>query len=497
MLKILTTSQTKTLDEYTIRHEPITSIDLMERACTAFVTWFTERFTKDHVIGIVCGTGNNGGDGLGIARLLNAKGYAIEVWILRGGMNESADFKINLERIHSKLPVHEISATTEQHLFTKCSIIIDAIFGSGLSRPAEGIYQNVIQSLNKSTATRIAVDLPSGLLADAASTGEIVQAHHTVSFQLPKLAFLFPQNARYVGEWHTVNIVLNKEFIENAESKYFLLTQDDIKSRIQPRSKFGHKGNFGHALIIAGSYGKMGASVLSARAALRSGVGLLTMHVPACGYTILQASVPEAMVNVDADEHVISQIPPVENYSSIGIGPGIGKDKKTVVALTKLLESYRKPLVIDADALNILSESSALIHLLPQGSILTPHPKEFERLVGNWKNDFERLEKQHEFSMKTKSIVLLKGAHSSITAPDGTVYFNHTGNAGMATGGSGDVLTGIVTALLAQGYSSLDSAIIGCWVHGLAGNQAAANLGQISMVASDIVDYLPTAFRIQ
>lgn len=497
MLKTLTTLQIKALDEYTIRHEPIAAIDLMERACTAFVTWFTERFDKDRTIGIVCGTGNNGGDGLGIARILKAKGYTIAVWIVRGGVKESADFKINLERIHDKLPVHEISTEADQNPFRDCSIIIDAIFGSGLSRPVDGIYQHVIQWINKLTAIRIAVDLPSGLLADAPSTGEIIQAHHTLSFQLPKLAFLFPQNAHYVGEWHIVNLGLNKEFIEKAVSKYFLLTQDDISGRIQPRSKFGHKGNFGHALIIAGSYGKIGAAVLSARAVLRSGVGLLTVHVAACGYAILQTAVPEAMVSVDVDEHVVSQIAQVENYSSMGIGPGIGRDKKTVAAFANVLDSYRKPMVIDADALNILSENSALIHLVPEGSILTPHPKEFERLVGSWKNDFERLEKQREFSMKTKTVVLLKGAHSSITSPDGTVYFNHTGNAGMATGGSGDVLTGILTALLAQGYSSLDSAIIGCWVHGLAGDKAAEDLGQISMIASDIVDYLPKAFGIQ
>jgi ADP-dependent NAD(P)H-hydrate dehydratase / NAD(P)H-hydrate epimerase len=496
MLKILSTAQIKSLDEYTIRHEPISSIDLMERACTAFATWFTERFKKDYTIAVVCGTGNNGGDGLGIARILKEKGYLIEVWIVRGGMKESADFKINFDRIHEKIPVHEIHVNSGHTLFTESSIIIDAIFGSGLSRPAESVYQKVIQSINETKSVRIAIDLPSGLMADTASSGEIVQAHHTVSFQLPKLALMFPQNARYVGEWQSVNIGLNKEFVEMAQSKHYLLTHDDIRERIQPRPKFGHKGNFGHALLLVGRYGKMGAAILSARAALRSGVGLLTLHVPKCGYAIMQTSVPEAMVSVDAQSKVISEFPVVETFSAIGIGPGVGKDKKTVAAFTQLLESYLKPFVIDADALNILSENSALIHLLPQGSILTPHPKEFERLVGDWKNDFERLEKQREFSIKTKTVVLLKGAHSSITAPDGKVYFNNTGNAGMATGGSGDVLTGMITALLAQGYSSLDSALIGCWIHGLAGDQAAAYLGQISMMASDIVDYLPGAFRI-
>lgn len=496
MLKIISTAQTKALDEYTIRHEPVASIDLMERACTAFVTWFTGRFEKDHTIGIVCGTGNNGGDGLGIARILKAKGYTIEVWIVRGGMKESADFKTNLERLPENIPVFELDKEDDHEVFARCTILVDALFGSGLSRSAEGIFQYVIQAVNKTDAVCVAVDLPSGLSADKPLAGEIVRAHHTVSFQLPKLAFMFPQSAEFVGAWHVVDIGLSTDFINKAETNHFLLTQYDIQERIQPRSKFGHKGNFGHALIMAGSYGKIGAAVLSARAALRSGVGLLTVHIPACGYEILQASVPEAMVNVDADRHMLSEAPQPEAYSSIGIGPGIGRDKKTVAAFTKLLQSYRHPMVIDADALNILSENSALMHLLPQSSILTPHPKEFERLAGGWKNDFERLEKQRELSIKTKTVVLLKGAHSSIATPDGKVYFNNTGNPGMAAGGSGDVLTGILTALLAQGYPSPDAALIGCWIHGRAGDLAAAQLGQISMTSGDLVDYLPGAFRI-
>lgn len=496
MLKIISTLQTKELDEYTIRHEPIASIDLMERACEAFVTWFTKRFEKDHTIGIVCGAGNNGGDGLGIARMLFAAGYAIEVWIVRGGMKESPDFKTNLNRLPENIPVFELDKHDDTEVFARCTILIDALFGSGLSRPVGGIFQQVIQTMNNTNVIRIAVDIPSGLSVDKPMSGEAVQANHTVTFQLPKLAFMFPQNVQFVGEWHSVDIGLNTDFINKAESSHFLLTQHDISERIQPRSKFGHKGNFGHALIIAGSYGKIGAAILSTRAALRSGVGLLTAHVPGCGYEIVQTSVPEAMVSIDADEYIVSQVPSMETYSSIGIGPGIGKDKKTVAAFTKLLETHQKPLVIDADALNILSENRTLIHLLPQGSILTPHPKEFERLAGTWKNDFERLEKQREFSVKTKTVVLVKGAHSSIASPDGLIYFNNTGNPGMATGGSGDVLTGILTALLAQGYTSVDAAIVGCWVHGLAGDYAAENLGQISMTAGDLVDYLPDAFRI-
>lgn len=496
MLKILTSSQIKELDAYTIQHEPIASIDLMERACRAFATWFTTRITNHRTVGVVCGTGNNGGDGLGIARHLNEQGYDVKVWIVRGSMPESEEFNLNRKRLQGKIPAFEIISESDQNLFSDRAVLIDAIFGSGLSRPPDGIYAQAIRCMNKTNALRIAVDIPSGLMADQFSEGEIVQADHTISFQLPKLSFLFPQNNTYVGAWHVVDIGLNQKFIVHATSDYSVPEQGDIHSLLKPRKKFDHKGTFGHALLIAGSYGKMGAVVFGARAALRSGAGLLTVHVPQCGYEIMQSSVPEAMVSVDENEKIFSSLPDIKNFSAIGIGPGIGQDKKTIKALTSLLETAGKPLVIDADALNILGANRELIHLLPKNSILTPHPKEFERLVGNFRNDFERLQKQIDFSVKTGTIVVLKGAHSSIATPEGKVYFNNTGNPGMATGGSGDVLTGVLTALLAQGYSGLDSALIGSWVHGLAGDRAAAHFGQISLTASDIAAYLPDAFRI-
>jgi ADP-dependent NAD(P)H-hydrate dehydratase / NAD(P)H-hydrate epimerase len=495
MLKILSSAQIKALDEYTIQHEPIASIDLMERACSAFTAWFTSKFGPDKKVGIVCGTGNNGGDGLGIARLLNNQGYNIKIWIVKGSMPESPDFKLNLERIRGKLSMFEISTQDDQGLFSDRNILIDAILGSGLSRPAEGIYAQVIRCINNTQAIRVAVDVPSGLMADKLSSGEIVSADNTLTFQSPKLSFLLPQSGQYIGELYVVDIGLDKKFIADSDSKHFLLEQSDIHKLLKPRAKFSHKGTFGHALLMAGSYGKIGAAVLGTRSALRSGAGLITVHIPQSGYQIMQTSVPEAMVSVDADERILTTLPDVASYSAIGIGPGIGQDKKTISVLSKLLETG-KLLVLDADAVNIIGANRELIHLIPKNSILTPHPKEFERLVGSWKNDFEKLEKQVEFSVKTGAVVVLKGAHSSISSPDGKIYFNNTGNPGMATGGSGDVLTGVITGLLTQGYLGLDSAIIGCWVHGMAGDLAAARFGQISMSASDIADYLADAFRM-
>lgn len=494
MLKILSTTQIKSLDEYTIRHEPIASIDLMERACHAFVSWFTLHFDIAKRVGIVCGAGNNGGDGLGIARLLSEWGFPIKVWIVRGSVPESPDFKINLQRLNERIEISEIFTESEQGLFINQNILIDAIFGSGLSRPPEGIYAQVIRCINKTQAIRVAVDIPSGLMADKPSVGEIIQAHHTVTFQLPKLSFLLPENGPFVGEWHIVNIGLSREFIEQTESNYFLIEKSDIKVALHKRSKFSHKGNFGHALLIAGSYGKMGAAILSARAAMRSGVGLLTVHVPACGYEIIQTSVPEAMASVDSSDALLSLIPKTENFNAVGIGPGIGQEKQTIKALAELLETVGKPIVLDADAINILAGNKQLIQLIPKGGILTPHPKEFERLVGSWSTDFERLEKQLEFSKKTSTVVLLKGAHTSISTQEGKVYFNNTGNPGMATGGSGDVLTGLVTGLLAQGYTSEESALLGAWIHGLAADCAVKGVGEQALIASDIIDSLPESF---
>lgn len=496
MLKILSSSQVKAWDAHTIRHEPVASIELMERACRAFVTWFSERFAPDRTVGVICGTGNNGGDGLGIARLLAARGHDIKVWIVRGAAGESEDFSANLDRIRGKLAVFEIRTEADQNLFTDRSVLIDAVFGTGLSRPAEGIYAQVIRCMNKTPATRVSVDIPSGLMADAPSAGEIVRADYTVSFQIPRLAFVLPQNASFVGNWKVVDIGLDQNFIADVTSPYAVTETSDIRRRLRPRNKFDHKGKFGHVLLIAGSHGKMGAAVLASRGCLRAGAGLLTVHVPRAGYTIIQTSVPEAMVTVDDHDEYFTSVPDVSGYSTVAVGPGIGQNKKTVVALAALLEACDKPVVLDADALNILSANRELIHLLPKGSVLTPHPKEFERLAGAWKDDFERLQKQIDFAGKSGCIVVLKGAHSSVASPEGSVFFNNTGNPGMATGGSGDVLTGIIAGMLAQGYSGLDSALVGCWVHGLAGDRAAANLGQISMVASDILDYLPEAFGI-
>jgi NAD(P)H-hydrate epimerase len=339
------------------------------------------------------------------------------------------------------------------------------------------------------------VDTPSGLSVDSHSTGPIVQAQFTVSFQLPKLAFFFPQHANNVGEWAVVDIGLSQNFLKEVEAYHFYVTEKSVKKLIRARKRFSHKGNFGHGLLIAGSNGKMGAAVLSARAAMRSGLGLLTVHAPACGLEVLQTSVPEAMVEVDSNENHFSTLPGGFDYEALGVGPGLGKHLDSAKAFSSLLKKYQHRMVIDADALNILSENRELLQLVPKGSILTPHPKEFERLVGAWANDFQRLEKQKELAAQLQSIIVLKGAFTSVVDEKGNAYFNPTGNPGMATGGSGDVLTGILVGLMAQGFSSIEAAILGVYLHGLAGDLAAYEVGMDSLMASDLIKYLPTAFK--
>ncbi|HEY0655216.1 MAG TPA: NAD(P)H-hydrate dehydratase [Chryseosolibacter sp.] len=495
MIKILSGQQIRNLDQYTIEHEPISSIDLMERASREFVNWFVQRFDATKKIGIVCGTGNNGGDGVAIARMLLDWGYPVKVWIVRGKVAETNDFKINLGRIKGKLEIFEITTEADQGLFSDRDVLVDAIFGSGLSRPAEGIYAQAIRCINKTNAVVVAVDVPSGLSIDGPSSGEIVEAEFTVTFQLPKLSFLMPESYRYTGDFKVVDIGLSKEKIKAEPSHYFQVVQKDCRRILRPRKKFDHKGTYGHALIIAGSYGKMGAAVLSTRAALRAGAGLVSAHVPGCGYNIIQSSVPEAMVSVDTADNHFSNVEDLEKFSTIGIGPGLGKGNETVKGVKKIFERYQKPVVIDADALNIIAEHPEIRKIIPVGSILTPHPKEFERLVGPWSNDFERLEKLKRLSAETKSIIILKGAFTTIAEPDGNIYFNSTGNPGMATGGTGDVLTGVLTGLMAQFYSSVKAAILGTFLHGLAGDLAAVDKGKDSLIASDLIENLPGAFK--
>ena len=485
-------SQIKAADNYTIAHEPITSIDLMERASRAFVDYFITLFPVSYKkISVVGGLGDNGGDGLAIARMLHALGYEIQVYIIQHSTKKSDNFHINLERLNNLIEIKSIHAKADIPDFQTDDLIIDAILGAGLSRPAEGLIKNVIEKINESQAEIVAVDIPTGLFADSPNKENdvIINANNTISFEYPKLAFMLPQNATFVGDWKVVKIGLHKDFIDKIETNYIYTESKDAELLIKPRKKFANKGNFGHALLMAGSYGMIGAAVLSSRACLHAGVGKVSIYAPRCGYEILQISVPEAMCIDNSSKKYLENIPPLQNYQAIGIGCGIGTHTKTVEMLKELLKNIQVPLIIDADALNIISANKKLLNHLPQGTILTPHPKEFQKLVDrNWTDDYEKLTILKEFVLKYQVIVCLKGAHTAIALPDGTIHFNSTGNPGMAKAGTGDVLTGVILALLAQGYSPQQAAILGVYEHGLAGDKAASQRSMTAMIASDIID---------
>ncbi len=489
-MKILKTPQIRAIDDYTIENEPISSDDLMERAANLFVNWFRKKYPYyPHTVKIFCGIGNNGGDGLCIARQLYHLQYNVKVYILRFSSKSSVDFQINERRLRrlKKIKIHELH-TAELPSFQAHDIIIDALFGSGLSRPIRGFTAEIVQKINRSACEVIALDIPSGLYANKPSDAAIIQATHTVSFGFLKLAFLLPQNGVYVGEWHNLMIGFHPTAIQQQATDFQYVTPNFIEEIIRPKSKFTHKGNNGRALVIGGSFGKIGACVLMAKATLKAGAGLLTVYTPKCGYNILQTAFPEAMTIVDKKKNYISKISLKKKvYNAIAIGPGLGQEQQTQDTLLKFLQKITQPLVLDADALNIIAKNDCLKYV-PKNSILTPHPKEFERLVGVSENEFERLSKQIALAKKYGLIVLVKGAHTAIATPSGQCYFNSTGNPKMATAGSGDVLTGIITAFLAQGYTPEHSAILGVFFHGQAGDRAAAAKGSIT--SSDLIEYL-------
>jgi hydroxyethylthiazole kinase-like uncharacterized protein yjeF len=495
-MKVLNATQIKEADQFTIEHEPIKSIDLMERASRAFVEWFEEEFDKSRPVFIFCGTGNNGGDGLAIARILATRQWKIHTFTLRRSAGGTHDFTMNYLKLAELFEICNIEKMQDVGLsLSENDIVIDAIFGSGLSRPATGIYAKMIEFINKAPATVVSVDLPSGLFMDSSSKGGVVvQAEHVVSFQLPKLAFFMPGNAPFVKLWHLVDIGLNTDFLSNSVADYEYIEHQDVQPLIKNRPRFAHKGDFGSSLLISGSYGTMGASVLATKACLRAGAGLVTAYVPSCGYDIMQTAAPEAMVRTDVGERFLTGIPDVRQYAAIGVGPGINRNLETYRVIEQLIRQYRRPIVFDADALNIMADERNLLLGVPEGSILTPHPGEFRRLVGDWENDFEKLQKQRSLATAHKVVVVLKGAYTSIATYDEPIYFNSTGNPGMASGGSGDVLTGIITGLLSQGYSSAEAAILGVYLHGLAGDIAVKQLGEQAMVAGDIINHLPAAF---
>lgn len=494
---ILNSNQIRAWDTFTIKNEPIESINLMERAALACFYWLKKMNFSSSQFHIFCGNGNNGGDGLAIGRLLLHAGARVNLYILKGKNKGSVDFHTNLLqwKEYSKREINWLSEPSDFPDLSDGGIIIDALFGSGLNRPLDGFNAQLITYLNEKALLTISIDLPSGLRADNLQIEEQkIRAHYTLSFQCPKLAFYFPENEKYTGEIHILDIGLHSGYLENLTVNHYLLDVNKVKSLYKPRKRFSHKGTFGHALIIAGSYGKTGAALLSAKACLHSGVGLLTIAAPKCAYDILQIGVPEAMVISDDKSNKIASLKlNFPQYQASGIGPGIGTAEATRRWLLEQLSKIKNPLVLDADALNAIAYEEKW-KCIPKDAVLTPHPKEFDRLFGNCQHSQERMQKAIEKAMELSCIIVLKGHHTLIATPEGMAWFNTTGNSGMATGGSGDVLTGIITGLLAQGYSPTDASLLGVWLHGRAGDLASKEYGEEALSASHIIQFLGKAF---
>ena len=497
-MKFFNTPLIKAFDAYTIENEPVASIDLMERAARALTAAILERYAGREFV-VFAGPGNNGGDGLAVARMLNDAGCRVCVWLINPKGKLSPDCAVNLERLQvTGVPIIQVADAFTMPAIDTDAVIIDALFGSGLDRPVvSGIFADVIRGIDATPNDVVAIDMPSGLLGgeNEPALQLIVLATLTLTLQFPKLSQLFAENEMFVGELQILDIGLSQRAIDETPSPFFFTCKDDVLPLMKPRAKHAHKGTFGRALLVAGSKGMAGASVLAARAALRSGVGLLTVHVPSCNNPIVQVAVPEAMTSIDSCECCFSDAVDAEHYNAVAVGPGLGQSKESEAALLALIDNCKAPMVLDADALNILARNPKYMQRLPHGSVITPHVGEFARLFGATDSSYVRLQAAQAYAMTFGVTIVLKGAHTVVVTQLGTMHFNSTGNPGMATGGCGDVLTGCVLSLLAQGYAAPDAARLAVYVHGFAGDLAAKEKGHTALVAGDIVDCLPRAWR--
>lgn len=494
-MKILTAEQIRKWDRFTIENEPVSSIQLMERAAQACSNWISENCKNHKKIAVFCGNGNNGGDGLAIARMLYLKGFDVDIFI-DSSQKFSEDAAVNFKKLRDFSGIYSKSfKDIDQYHFDSKTIIVDALFGTGLSRKIDGEYKILIDKLNERNNIKISIDVPSGLFTDSLTENNstIFKADYTLSFQCWKKSFLHSETGKYTGKVIILDIDLSKAYISKTKTSDFVIDDSLVESIFKPRQEFSHKGTYGRATLVAGSYGKMGAAVLSTKSALRTGAGLTFTLAPQCGYEILQTSCPEAMF-IEGGTQYIDKFE-VEKDSVCGIGPGLGTRPETEKSFLQFLKKYSKPLIIDADALNIIAKDDKSLPLIPQNSIITPHPKEFERLFGSTENSFKRVELARKKAKDLQIYIVLKDHHTQVITPEGSVYYNITGNSGLAKGGSGDILTGILTSFLAQGYSEENTAVLSAWFHGKAADYAAEKYSKEAMLPTDVIHEFGNVFE--
>ena len=473
----------------------------MERAAIQLTDSIVAEWDKDMKVVVFAGPGNNGGDALAVARMLAVRGYNVSTWLFNTSGRLSDDCKKNRDRLKDVKQVASFVVVTDEFdppALDAQTLVVDGLFGSGLNKPLTGGFASLVKYVNTSPAKVVSIDIPSGLMTESNEynvKSNIMKADVTLTLQQPKLSFLFPENQQFIGHVEVLDIGISQEGIDKTDAQFYILEKSDITPCLKRRDPFAHKGSMGHALLVAGSRGMAGAAMLAAKACLRTGVGKVTVHTPACNTLPLQIGVPEVVLDVDSDTNVVSEAVDTDCFKAMGIGPGLGTNENTAIAVIGQMRRAQCPIVVDADALNILAAHKAWLQQIPVGAILTPHIGEFDRLEGVSTDSYERLSKAMLLAERQHAYIVLKGHYTAIITPGGRVLFSPTGNPGMATAGSGDVLTGIITALLARGYTQGEACAIGTYLHGLAGDIAARTLGEESLIASDIINSLPMAFK--
>ncbi|MDP3451694.1 MAG: NAD(P)H-hydrate dehydratase [Bacteroidales bacterium] len=505
-MKIFTSPQIAEIDKYTLQCQDIDEYALVKRVAKQLAEWLKNNILKiKREVVIFAGPGNNGNDAIALAASLGSRNINCTLYLIKPQKFKKEipyTRRALVEELYmfGNVIVKEINEPEDVPLLPKKSLIIDGIFGTGISKSVEGIYCHVIEAINNSECDVVSIDVPSGLLSDVKNedcSAAIVKADFTLTLQFPKLCMFFKENYIYTGNWVVIDIGLDLEIMERMETPYNMIDEESIRRILKKRGKYSHKGDYGHGLLVAGSLGMAGSAVLAAIGALRSGLGLITVHVPNRLYDILQISVPEAICTTDPSDTIFTSLfeKDLDKFSAVAVGPGLGKAPETVSALRELVAKCNKPMVIDADAINIISVNREILKDLPTNSVLTPHPKEFSRIAGDSVDSREAVEKQVRFSAQNNVTVVLKGANTSVSTPDGELWFNSTGNPGMATAGSGDVLGGVILGLMSQGYCARDAAIAGVYIHSLAGDIVAAKFGEESLISRDIASHLGEAFK--
>lgn len=523
-MKVLTAAQMQQVDRLTTEKFHVLGLTLMETAGMAAVAAIERHFSPLSLkhIKIFCGKGNNGGDGAVVARHLWLKGAIVELFLMGKFEETRGDARVNFEAVRSlssveapKLSFQEIESTDELHdvLTETCDLYVDALFGTGAARPLTGIFKELVEYLNESNIPIVAIDIPSGLNADSSQIiGPTIQAQLTVTMTAPKIANVLPPALHYNGTLVTVPIGSPNSLLETCGTQLTFVEKEHIESFLTAtrRQPGFHKSDVGHVLLIAGGQGKTGAAGLSAEAILRAGAGLVTLATPTSSFKALGGSLsleimseplPETATGTVATDALTKTLELSEKKAVLAVGPGIGHNEDTRNFISQLVDQRKFPLVIDADGLNSLSPwPDALKGGEEFPLILTPHPGEMGRLLNISTKEVIKnpVELARKFATNNQVILVLKGERTLIAAPNGEIYINPTGNAGMATAGSGDVLTGIIAGLLSQCrkktvQQALEATIAGVYLHGLAGDIAAKNLGQRSVIAGEILKSLPAA----